>query len=138
MAARRCRDTSISIEYHGPLPPPGAFEAYERTQPGAADRILKMVEEKQRQRIAWEKKTFDTITGNERRMLYLGAALTFFCLGGAVYLATNGNQLVACIMAGFTALGLVGTAWIRRPIGGERGLPSGRGVAHIRDRSEPS
>ena len=128
----------FSIEYRGPLPPPGAFEAYERTLPGAADRILTMVEEEQRHRVAWEKRTFETARGDERRLLYMGAVLALLCLGGAVYLAANGNQVVACIMAGVTALGFVGTAWVRRPVGGEPGLPSERDLLHIRNRSGPS
>ncbi len=36
--------------YQGPLPPPEAFEHYNHITPGAAERILIMAEEEQRQR----------------------------------------------------------------------------------------
>jgi uncharacterized membrane protein len=34
----------VTAQYQGPIPPPAYLEAYERTVPGAADRILTMAE----------------------------------------------------------------------------------------------
>jgi uncharacterized membrane protein len=41
---REVRTSIVSASWSGPLPPPAAFEAYEKTLPGAADRIFKNVE----------------------------------------------------------------------------------------------
>lgn len=38
--------------YSGPIPPPEAFEKYEKVLPGAADRIMKMTERQQEHRMS--------------------------------------------------------------------------------------
>lgn len=45
-----------SMAFIGPLPPPEAFEKYERTHAGAADRIIKMAENEANHRRELEKK----------------------------------------------------------------------------------
>ena len=39
--------SGVIQSYRGPLPPPAAFQAYETTLPGAADRILGLTEKQQ-------------------------------------------------------------------------------------------
>ena len=52
--------TMMSIEeertFSGPLPPPEHFEAYEKTLPGATDRIMTMTEKQVDHRIDMEKR----------------------------------------------------------------------------------
>ena len=38
------RASSVSVSYAGPLPPPGALQAYEHILPGLAERIVSMAE----------------------------------------------------------------------------------------------
>ena len=128
--------TRFAIRYSAPLPLPSAFEAYERTLPGSANRILRIAEEEQHHRVVWENKALDARVNSDRRAQLVGATLALVCVGGAIYLAANGERIVASVMAGVTALGLVGGFWIRRPLLGGFRLLSTRRIAEEPNRSE--
>jgi uncharacterized membrane protein len=49
-SARQLLSEEYSIHFSGPLPPPQILERYEKTLPGAADRLLTMAEKHQDQR----------------------------------------------------------------------------------------
>ncbi|MBR5160652.1 MAG: DUF2335 domain-containing protein [Thermoguttaceae bacterium] len=57
--------TSLSIERSGPLPSPEDFERYEKTLPGAGERILSMAERQQQHRFEIEK----TLVKNETKKI---------------------------------------------------------------------
>ena len=130
------RQPRIALRYSAPPPLPSAFEAYERTLPGSANRILSIAEEEQHHRVAWENKALDTRVNSDRRAQWVGSALALVCVGGAVYLAANGERVVASVMAGVTALGLVGGFWIRSPLFGGVRLLSTRRIAEDSNRPE--
>src|ERR1700733_9145648 len=61
--------------YAGPLPHPEHLEHFERTLPGAADRILIMAEQEQGHRHAWEMRELGAATLTERIGLFGGIAV---------------------------------------------------------------
>lgn len=77
--------------YHGPLPPATEFAAYERSYPGAADRILSLAE-------ADQKAVIESRQFQQRSDLILDIILQIFfygLVGSAVYLAMNDKPLEA-------------------------------------------
>jgi uncharacterized membrane protein len=58
------KQTQVSMQWSGPLPPPGALEHFNRIIPGGAERILKLVEQEQEHRLALDR---DINLSNSRR-----------------------------------------------------------------------
>lgn len=102
--------TMMSIEeertFSGPLPPPEHFEAYEKTLPGATDRIMTMTEKQVDHRIDMEK----TIVKKKFFQSTLGqvlATILILFFGFISYsLAMNGHDTVAGIIGVTTVIGL--------------------------------
>ena len=63
----------VSHQFYGPIPPPDALEKYDRTLPGAAERILKMAENEAASRQRNDEKLVDNIV----RTSYLGVFFAF-------------------------------------------------------------
>lgn len=81
--------------YHeGPLPAPGMLQAYDDAVPGAADRIIAMAENEQRQRHAMQTRSVDgTLQATKRGQVFgLVAALAFAALAGGVALVGYPTQ----------------------------------------------
>lgn len=72
--------------YAGPIPPPEALAHYERTLPGAADRILKMAESQQAHRQATETAVvnYEVRRGMAGLAAGVGVTLAAFALAGAL------------------------------------------------------
>jgi uncharacterized membrane protein len=107
--------------WRGPLPHPIHFERYEKTIPGAADRILALTEREQAHRHRWEDRalTFEFLYS------IAGLALGFLVGAGlivaAVITALQGHDGVAGALVAASAIGMV-TAFIQgREIFGKRG-----------------
>lgn len=95
--------TMIAMEqkmYSGPLPPAEEIEAYERTCPGAADRIITMTEKSLDHRIANEKLIVREETKQSGRGQILGFILAIFFGIIALVLALTGHEILAGIIAG--------------------------------------
>ena len=92
--------------FSGPLPPPEHFEAYEKTLPGATDRIMKMTEKQVDHRI----KTEDTIVKRKFNQSTLGqilGAILALSFGYFAYdLAMNGHESPAIAIGVTTVVGL--------------------------------
>lgn len=92
--------------FSGPLPPPDYLEAYEKTLPGAPERIMTMAEKQVDHRISLEKiivkKKFSQSTLGQ----ILGAALVCFFGGIAYDLALNGHDEVAIAIGVTTVISL--------------------------------
>lgn len=67
-----------SSSFAGPLPPPSLFNGYEKTLPGAADRILTMAEKEQENRHFNNKEMLNQIKGERKRGQYMGCSLVVF------------------------------------------------------------
>jgi uncharacterized membrane protein len=76
--------------FQGPLPPPALLEAYERTLPGAADRIFTHAEEQGRHRRAAETRSLELLFRAEARGQWLAAAIVMLgMILGAALIATS-------------------------------------------------
>lgn len=94
--------TMVAMEqkmYSGPLPPAEEIEAYERTCPGAADRIITMTEKSLDHRMANEKLIVSEETKQSARGQVLGFILAVFFGVIALVLGLYGHEILAGIIA---------------------------------------
>lgn len=111
-----------TIAWSGPLPAPVDFQRYEEILPGAANRILEIVERQQshqhdQERLALEQAGIildierKAATSDSRRA-YLGIAsgltITLLTIGGSIYLIANGHDWAGLTLAGINLTGLAG------------------------------
>ncbi len=95
-----------SGSFSGPLPPPSMLREYDLALPGTTERLLRMLEKEQAHRIEWETKALASEIRQEQYGQWFGLVVVVLCIVGAIYLATNGQTIVASILAGTSALGL--------------------------------
>ena len=103
--------SSKSIEvtaWKGPIPPPAILEEYEAALPGAADRIISMIAEKQAaHRMALEALVIGGDSQRSRLGIIFGFIITLAALGGAVFLIYNDKNVAGLILATTAIVGLV-------------------------------
>ncbi len=75
--------------YSGPIPPPEAFEKYEKVLPGAADRIMKMTERQQEHRMSLEKEAVGSQVKQSKRGQIFGFIIFFVCIAVAIFFAVK-------------------------------------------------
>jgi uncharacterized membrane protein len=93
--------------YAGPLPHPGHLERFERTLPGAADRIFNMAEQQQKHRHAWEMRELSASIVTERIGLFGGILVALGLIAGAVVCAWLGQRWVAVVLVAASAVSMV-------------------------------
>ena len=102
--------TMMSIEeertFGGPLPPPEHFEAYEKTLPGATDRIMTMTEKQVDHRIDMEKRIVKRKFNQATLGQILGTILIIFFGYIAYNLAMNGHDNAAIAIGVTTVISL--------------------------------
>lgn len=98
--------------FQGPLPPPALFKEYDQVVPGAAERILALAENNQSHRTSWETIALTEQANEVRRGQYMGFALAFGMLIGAVFCAHIGQPWVAGALVASSMAGVV-TAFLR-------------------------
>ena len=103
---------TVSIEtqsWQAPLPLPEHLEQYERTVPGAGERILRMAEDEQRHRHSQES-GFLELDATEQRQTFtlrlIGSAMWVILLLVGAMLALRGQEV-----NGFTVIGGTGVVW---------------------------
>ena len=89
--------------YSGPIPPPAALAQYDKTLPGAADRILKMAESQQAHRQALEVVAINHDARRSMAGLIAGAVIALAALAFAGVLAALG-QPVGSVATGLFAI----------------------------------
>ena len=105
----------VSASYSGPLPPPAQLEQYNQIVPGAAERLLAMVEREQRHRHSVERAAVEVerehFVGIPKRGQTLAVALALVCLAVAAGLfatgRTAGGSAVLAGLAGGALFSLV-------------------------------
>lgn len=85
------------IEYRGPLPPPGMLREYDQIVPGAADRIITLMERQQDHRHGMESSNLKGNQGNERLGIYAAVFIVVIVCGGGMVLAWNGRETAGLV-----------------------------------------
>ena len=99
---------TMSAQYSGPLPLPSHLREYDDIVPGAAERILSMVERQSQHRQELEK---IVVKGDTRRSwagLVFGGFLAICCVGGGVALCFFGQSVAGATIATASVVGLAG------------------------------
>lgn len=111
-----------SVAWSGLLPSPDDLQRYEEILPGAANRILEILERQQahqhnRERMALEQAIVIVDTGRKvaasdsRRAslgIVSGLTLSLLTIGGSLYLIANGHDWAGLTLAGINLTGLAG------------------------------
>ena len=94
--------------FSGPLPHPDHFAAYQRTLPGAADRILALTEQQTAHRQRQEERNLEADVEARRRGQWFAFLIAAVSLGMGGYLAGTGANLVGGIVlaVALTELGI--------------------------------
>lgn len=126
----------VSQSWEGPLPPPGILRGYEDICPGAADRLIKMVEDQGEHRRSLENLAFDTQREGMCREFAearLGQTYAFVIsalfLGCGTFAALHGQPWVGTIFGAFGIGGIV-TTFIQ-------GRNKAQGESGSEDRQQP-
>lgn len=103
--------------WNGPFPPPEAVQLYEKTLPGAFDRILTMSEKRQAAEIEISLKSTDAAIADAKRGNYMGFIVTLVALVGGLELVFRGRPI-----AGLTIILVYGICaglsfFMRKPVG---------------------
>lgn len=102
--------TMVASEYFsGPIAHPRHLQAYEETCPGSADRIITMAEERNKHIMRMEDRLLTEETADQRRGMWLGAALFAGLIGAALSTALIlKNPVMTGLFLGAAVLGAVG------------------------------
>ncbi len=99
------------IRFEGPLPPPAVLEGYEQIVPGAAERLIALVEADAKHQRDLEFATINAETNGLRRGQILGAIVVLAALGVAAFCAYLGHETSALTIGGTTVISLA-TAFV--------------------------
>lgn len=99
---------TTSQQWSGPLPSPQALEHFNAIIPNGADRIVAMVEREQAERLSQESIALRAAVSDKRRGQWLGAAIGFASIAGAVFTAYIGAPAaVSVALVGLPIAGIV-------------------------------
>lgn len=102
--------------WQGPLPSPADLASFDQTIPGGAARILKMAEDEQAHRIAFETQALAATIRDKRRGQYMGSIVGFVAVVGAIATALYGvHWSVPIALVGVPVLGIVQALVSGRP-----------------------
>ena len=105
----------VKTEFSGPLPPPDALEKYERVSPGAAKRIIAMVETQNSHRHELEKTFVDNEYKQENKGQNCAAIIGTLAIICGTIAGVSGAQWTGSVIGGLVVVGLVSTLiWGRR------------------------
>ncbi len=107
--APRRRIQHASVEFAGPLPPPGILAGYDGVIPGAANRILIMAEQQHAHRVELERHIVRSDVLRSYAGMMCAVVLSLAIIWFAHDLAMNGHEATAAIMVGGDILALVGS-----------------------------
>lgn len=94
--------------FQGPIPAPQILAGYEKTCPGAAERIIKMTENQQSHRFNLENRSLEAEIKSEKRGQWMGFSIVIVFLTIAGLLLYSGQSAAGLITLGGIAVALVG------------------------------
>jgi uncharacterized membrane protein len=106
--AREVSGFFAAMSYSAPIPPPSFFEAYERTLPGAADRILGMAEAEQRHRHRMDETVVKAEISGTKAVRLIGLTLALVVLVGGIGLIAIGRTVEGLVTLLPALTGLLG------------------------------
>lgn len=99
----------VAGQWSGPLPPPAALEQFERSAPGAADRILGMAEREEDHRHSQEQAMLRSDAQARSRGQWMAFVVAIVIIVGGIWLISEGKQwegLVAVLTPLATLIGV--------------------------------
>jgi uncharacterized membrane protein len=99
----------VAGQWSGPLPPPAALEQFERSAPGAADRILGMAEREEDHRHSQEQAMLQSDAQARSRGQWMAFVISLVIILGGIWLIYKGKQwegLVAVLTPLATLVGI--------------------------------
>ena len=111
-----------AVAWSAPLPAPGDFQRYEEILPGAANRILEILERQQSHQQSQERIMLEQsgiildldrqVAASDARRASLGIlsglTISLLTIGGSLYLIANGHDWAGLTLAGINLTGLAG------------------------------
>ena len=111
-----------AVAWSAPLPAPGDLQRYEEILPGAANRILEILEREQSHQHGQERIMLEQsgiildldrqVAASDARRASLGIlsglTLSLLTIGGSLYLIANGHDWAGLTLAGINLTGLAG------------------------------
>lgn len=109
------RHQKVSVERRAPLPPIDEFRGYEDVLPGAADRILTMVEERAAHHQSMQLRRTGSLDRTTRLIVLLGAVIVLSVVGSvlaiALVLILQGYSISGALVAVADIAGVVIALW---------------------------
>lgn len=96
-----------AMVHSGPLPHPDLLNGYEKTLPGAADRILIMTEKEQAHRHEVDQQLLEYDRSDLRRGQNFGFVLALILILAALVIVYLGHEVLAGVIFGTTLLGVL-------------------------------
>lgn len=135
------QNSSFSISHvaitSGPLPDAASFASYEKTTPGAGERLLCMAEKEQRHRhecenlaIEMQKKRDESRYNIERRGQWFALIVALFMLGIGALLVYTGHPLCGTFISGGTIIGVVSSFLHNRSSQNKNNIPVQQSHVH--------
>ncbi len=101
--------------YSGPLPHPDILRSFEEVIPGAAQRIFTQFEEQAAHRRLMEAKVISSGAFSQRIGTISSSLIGFIGVGGGIWLAHEGKDLIGLATAFTTLASLAGIYLYRKP-----------------------
>lgn len=111
MAQKNSSNEKIAIHqenYTGPIPHPDLFKQFDEVLPGAANRILTMAEEEQKNRHLIENSQINLFKISSILGLLFGFVITMTIIGSGVYLLLSDKSIQGFSLIITSIIGLVG------------------------------
>lgn len=109
------RHQKVSVERRAPLPPIDEFRGYEDVLPGAADRILTMVEERAAHHQSMQVRRMGSLDRTTRLIVLLGAVVVLSVVGSvlviALMLISSGYSIPGAVVGVADIAGVVVALW---------------------------
>lgn len=99
--------SASSYKFSGPMPHPELYASYEEILPGSAERLLSLTEKQAEHRTSWETKALDASIRHAARGQIFGLVVALVAIGGAIYLGSQGQNVVGGFLVIASVMGFV-------------------------------